>query len=173
VEKRPVRADALVCWPSRLVHVPFATPASHHAENKRAIARAGGLGPLVALADSDNTAVQVEAVAAIANLSVDDENEKAIAQVHNALPVILRAAASERDEDLTAQCARALRNLSCCSENVELLKSLGAEQLLAKLAGSSTSEKTRAQAQRALSNIAAGHAGGDQHLLQAAAGGGP
>jgi hypothetical protein len=127
-----------------------------NSENKRAIAAAGGIPPLIVLAGSDSVGVQVEAVAALANMSVDDENEAIIGAAPNAFQTILQAAKKD-DEDLQNQCARALRNLSCCEANKERLTKIGAVEVLVKLAGGS-SEKAKAQATRALANLAVGTA---------------
>jgi HEAT repeat protein len=78
--------------------------------NKAKIAQAGGIPPLVQLADSPNMGVSVEAVAALANLAVNDQNEVEIARAGGLEP-ILQGARSDHEE-LQSQAARALRNLS-------------------------------------------------------------
>lgn len=42
-------------------------------DNKEAIAKAGGIAPLIELASSGTTAVKIEAIAALANLAVNGE----------------------------------------------------------------------------------------------------
>lgn len=105
-----------------------------NAENKRQIAVLGGIPGLVQLSGSPNLAVRIEAVAALANLAVNDANEVDIVQAggleHIVSGMALVADAftgsgargsqgdSKRErelanlEELGAQCARALRNLS-------------------------------------------------------------
>ncbi len=79
-------------------------------DNKRAIAEAGGIEPLIQLAEVANEGVQIEAIAALANLAVNDANEIAIGRKGGLYPII--TGAKSRIPELQAQSARALRNLS-------------------------------------------------------------
>ena len=74
------------------------------------IAAAGAITPLIALAREAPVAVKVEAIAALANLAVNDENEVQIAESGGLKPIM--EAAHSSDSELVAQCARAMRNLS-------------------------------------------------------------
>lgn len=127
-----------------------------NAENKARIRNADGLAPLIKLAGSEIAAVQVEAIAALANLSVDDENERLVGQNLGGIDVILNAA-RKPDDDLRAQCARALRNLSCQAENQEIMRKLGGVAMLQEMALSGN-EKARAQSAKALANLSTGAA---------------
>ena len=96
--------------------------------------------------------VRVEAVAALANLAVNDKNEQEIARV-GGLEVILDGAKAP-SVDLRSQCARALRNLSVNTDNKARLRDLGAIPLLRDIAAS-RGTRAAAQAQRALENLEA------------------
>ena len=97
--------------------------------------------------------LQVEAVAALANLAVNDDNEIAIAELGGLPPII--SCAGSRNVELQAQSSRALRNLSVCPQNKEIIHSNDGVQVLEHLAMSSN-DRVAAQARRALVNLGVG-----------------
>jgi vacuolar protein 8 len=130
------------------------------AENMRLIRERGGLLPLVALLGVPQLKTRTEAIAAIANLAVDDENEAALVAAGALGPITkglpraaFRAAASAPDdEDLLVQSARALRNLTGTPKHAAALAALGGEALLRNLVASG-SDRIKAQAEIALDNL--------------------
>jgi len=80
--------------------------------------------PLVSLAGSPHVSVRIEAIAALANLAVNDANESEIVRAKGLVPIVNSASMAalalqnpnDRTkglmEELAAQSARALRNLS-------------------------------------------------------------
>jgi len=139
-----------------------------HHDNKRLIAEAGAIPRLVRLTTSAHTTVKIEAVAALANLAVNDQNEIEI-EASNGIKSIVAALQSSiefvesytgvRDrefnhvEELVAQCARALRNLSVNARNKGVLIDLGAMPYLQRLLRHSN-ERIAQQSRKALSNLA-------------------
>lgn len=137
--------------------------------NKRKIAEAGGIPKLIRLsASSISIPVKIEAIAALANLAVNDQNEVQIEQHDGLRPIIealittLKAIESfsgpkDRDfnnaEELLAQCARALRNLSVNAANKRALLALDAAAPLTRLLEHSN-ERIVQQTRKALSNLA-------------------
>ena len=96
-------------------------------ENKNLIAAAGGIPRLVLLAGSTLMAVRIEAIAALANLAVNDHNEIEIVRYHGLEPIVNGLVVSsdglnhhhnksEKElqllEELATQCSRSIRNLS-------------------------------------------------------------
>jgi hypothetical protein len=104
-------------------------------ENKARVLACGSVDPLVALAAPGAAVpVRVEAVAALANLAVDDAAEAAIG-ARGGIEAVLDALASA-DGELAAQAARAIRNLSCDPANkARVLAMPAALPLLRRLAG--------------------------------------
>jgi hypothetical protein len=157
-------------------------------DNKVTIAGAGAIPPLVTLVKTSPIAVQIEAIAALANLAVNgacvcrecssccdracaDRNEELIAE-HGGIEPIVRAVMSVEGSDsvttvgkkhvtlvqeLRAQSARALRNLSVRVENKAKIRASGGERVLHSLAESHT-ERTSSQALKALKNLSNGAA---------------
>lgn len=145
-------------------------------DNKRKIAVEGGLPKLVDLCASKIVAVKIEAIAAIANLAVNDANELEIVRLHGLDPIVKAAqfaadtlinhvksggsfpvdAKSNRDlanmEELGAQCARALRNLSVNPENKEAVLNTTAQRSLRDLL-ELPNDRISQQAKRALRNL--------------------
>lgn len=144
-------------------------------ENKRLIALAGGIPKLVQLAKSPLCSIKIEAVAALANLAVNDANEVEIVNAGGLEPIIEGATFSasaldlggrvgakgdsaafvgttEQFEELAAQCARALRNLSVNPSNKDEIVRQGAAATLSLLINS-MNERVAQQARRALKNI--------------------
>lgn len=119
-------------------------------DNKELITKAGGLPPLIAAAKSENVGVEIEAIAALANLAVNDVNEVEIGKLGGIEPII--EVCKKPNLDLQSQAARALRNLSVNKENQKKIISLGGVETLKSLL-SSTNEKVMQQAKRALSNL--------------------
>jgi hypothetical protein len=70
------------------------------------------------------------------------------------LEPILAASRSSADEELQSQVARALRNLTCNTNNKARVRALGGVQLLEGLT-TSTNDRIRQQATRALNNLTA------------------
>ena len=116
-------------------------------------ARAGGIPPLIHLVRNGTESVQVEAIAALANLAVNDANERTIAELGGIPPIIecARGSASE----LCAQAARALRNLSVLEANKEIIMECGGHEILSKLAYSDD-DRISQQATRAMANLGNG-----------------
>ena len=139
-------------------------------DNKRAIALKGGVPKLVRLAAVPYMSVKIEAIAALANLAVNDANEVDIVQCGGLTPVVEAmaeavavlfhhpgvAADVRRDyanaEELAAQCARALRNLSVNVGNKTAIARLGAVAHLRALTDH-PNERIAQQAKRALRNL--------------------
>jgi Armadillo/beta-catenin-like repeat len=96
--------------------------------------------------------VCVEAVAALANLAVNDDNELAIVAAGGLTPIL--AGAQGSSPELQSQCARALRNLSVHSSNKARILDLGGVDTLRKLADSKV-DRIHQQASRALVNLGA------------------
>jgi hypothetical protein len=122
-----------------------------NADNKRRIAESGGIPGLIRLAKQSSLPVKIEAIAAIANLAVNgqlttlsllissislDDNETEIVREGGLEPIVhcagIAAAGMEEAggkssltqreidnlEELGAQCARSLRNLSVNRESI-------------------------------------------------------
>jgi hypothetical protein len=106
---------------------------------------------LIYLAKSDNISVSVEAIAALANLAVDDTNEVDIARLGGLEPILDGASSSHLD--LQSQSARALRNLSVHPDNKIAIRKLNGVQTLRELVRSTEDDRIRMQASRALSNL--------------------
>lgn len=152
-----------------------------NSENKRKIALAGGIPKLVTLAQSPLLSIKIEAIAALANLAVNDANELDIVACGGLVPIVDMAAlvaryfnlgpssrngdakgggspsgvvagSQEQYEELGAQCARALRNLSVHPDNKDQVVKLGAAESLLLLVTSSN-DRVSQQARRALKNI--------------------
>lgn len=145
-----------------------------NSDNKRKIALKGGIPKLVALAQSPLISIKIEAIAALANLAVNDENELEIVESGGLVPIVDMAAevakyfstgggfvelkgthqatSPEHYEELGAQCARALRNLSVHPSNKAQVVSFGAAESLLMLA-SSSNDRVSQQARRALKNL--------------------
>lgn len=96
-------------------------------ENKPKIASAGAIPKLIFLSSSKTIPVKIEAIAALANLAVNDNNEIEIVNLNGLDPIVASTAQAalgledldsrtDREitllEELATQCARALRNLS-------------------------------------------------------------
>ena len=127
-----------------------------HAGNKRAIAAAGAFAQLIELTQPGHSVqVMVEAVAALANLSVDDENELAIGRDLGGVRVLVATARDARDDELLCQCARALRNLSVHRDNQALLREHGGLELLQSLRASPI-DRVRQQVAVAIANLEKG-----------------
>lgn len=145
-------------------------------DNKKKIADIGGIPKLVLLCNSKLVAVKVEAIAAIANLAVNDANELEIVRLNGLEPIVQAAqqsanslsehlrnggsfpidAKSNRDmsnlEELGAQCARALRNLSVNPQNKQKVLETDAVVWLKALL-SLPNERISQQVKRALRNL--------------------
>ena len=157
-------------------------------QNKERIAKESGIPPLIRLSGSPNASVSVEvraralagpracceapsppclaqAIAALANLAVNDSNEMLIAQLGGLEPIL--NAADTSNMDLQSQSARALRNLSVNPTNQAKIRDLNGIPILEKL--SSRERRISQQANRALVNLGFDHGGG--HHSSAARGG--
>lgn len=145
-------------------------------DNKRLIALAGGIPVLVNLAGKGLITVRIEAIAALANLAVNDSNEVEIVQsgglegiisgltlAHETLKSCNHGSKSsgldakrERElaniEELGAQCARALRNLSVNPSNKMMIIKMGAIAHLEALVDL-PNQRINEQAKRALRNL--------------------
>jgi len=140
-------------------------------ENKRTIAVAGAIPKLVRLTQPEiSIAVKIEAVAALANLAVNDVNEVEIEQAGGIVSIIAalvsamgyvetHVTARDREyynaEELIAQCARSLRNLSVNAANKTVIIDAGATPLLQKLTRFSN-ERIVLQSNKALQNLGQG-----------------
>lgn len=138
--------------------------------NKRSIAEAGGIAKLIRLSAADiNTTVKIEAIAALANLAVNDQNEVDIEQQDGLRPIIATLVKTlsttesftgpkdrefANSEELLAQCARALRNLSVNAANKQALVVLGAVPPLTRLL-KHPNERIAQQTKKALQNLGA------------------
>ena len=140
-------------------------------ENKKKISEAGGIPRLIRLARQRAIPVKIEAIAALANLAVNDSNELDIVQLGGLEPIVdgvsvvsnvirggfsltaehrsQHGASVENYEELGAQCARALRNLSVHPDNKAAIVRMGTVSSLLVLA-QSHNERISQQAARAL-----------------------
>lgn len=141
-----------------------------HHENKRLLAEAGAIPKLVRLTEASvTTTVRIEAVAALANLAVNDQNEIEIEACNGIRTIVaaLRASlefsnsfsgARDREfnnvEELTAQCARALRNLSVNARNKKIMVDMEVIADLQHLLRHSN-ERIAQQSKKALANLGA------------------
>lgn len=139
-----------------------------NANNKTVIAAEGGISALVVLAASPHTSVRIEAIAALANLAVNDANEVLIAEAGGIVPIIsglkfavesisYNSSCCKPDqlmnlEELIAQCARAIRNLSVKDSNKHEIINLGGYPLLESIALYNNNRITQ-QAKKALKNL--------------------
>jgi len=139
-------------------------------DNKRRIVTAGAVPRLVLLASSQQISVRIEAVAALANLAVNDLNEADIVAAGGLSPIVDGARLAmlelmdpsvpgskldrppDNYEELAAQCARALRNLSGNEDNRPTIINLGGATELKKMM-SYPNERIMSQARRAMRNI--------------------
>ena len=122
----------------------------------RTIAARGGLQPLVALLSSPHPKARVEAIAAVANLAVDGENEKCLGGM-GVFPALLATLGESgtkvpSDEDTAVQVARAFRNLTARVENAQLLLSLNGMASITALVAS-PEPRISQQASIALENL--------------------
>jgi len=139
-----------------------------HQENKRMLAEAGAIPKLVRLTEASvSTTVKIEAVAALANLAVNDQNEVEI-EACNGIRTIVAALRTSCDftdsfsgvrdrefnytEELIAQCARALRNMSVNERNKKIMIDLGVADDLQRVLRHSN-ERISQQAKKAIANI--------------------
>ena len=86
----------------------------------------------------------------ILNLAVNDDNEVSIGEDGGLQPIL--KCASSRNSELQAQACRALRNLSVCGHNKEIILSMNGDALLETLTNSNN-DRIRSQATRALNNL--------------------
>eukprot|EP00900_Chrysochromulina_parva_P027522 jgi/Chrpa1/9403/Chrysochromulina_OHIO_Genome00013106-RA len=105
-------------------------------ESRVAIARAGGIVPLVALLTAQDPAAGAEAARALRNLSVDDENSVSIAQA-GAIPLLVGLTQSGTDGQ-KENAAFALRTLACNAENQVTIAQAGGIPPLVALVQSGT-----------------------------------
>ena len=105
---------------------------------------------MIHLSKEASLPVQIETIAALANLAVNDDNEETIGR-QGGLPHILEAAASQHEE-LMSQASRALRNLSVNPKNRDILRDIGAIPVLEDMINV-PNMKIRSQALRALQNL--------------------
>lgn len=123
------------------------------ASNMHLIADKKGLPSLIALVSVPQIKTRIEAIAAIANLAIDDANERALVE-EGAIVTILDCLRpiQPTDVDFLSQIARALRNLTHSPDNSAVLKAAGGVPLLDILA-KHPEERVRAQAMAALANV--------------------
>eukprot|EP00940_MAST-03C_sp_MAST-3C-sp2_P003341 g3341.t1 len=122
-------------------------------DNKTKIREGGALAPLIALAGSPYADVQIEAIACLANLGVDDVNEELIGVGGGLEPIVEAALLTGKDNDeLLAQIARALRNLSTHPHNNAKIREIGGIDALKKLS-EHEHPRVKIQANRALKNF--------------------
>ena len=88
-----------------------------------AIAQAGGIAPLVALARDGTDGQKQWAAAALWNLAVNDDNQVAIARAGGIAPLVALARGGTNAQK--EQAAAALRNLSFNKTNLAAMKDLG------------------------------------------------
>jgi len=138
-------------------------------DNKLKIGKIGGIPRLVRLAASPALQVKIEAIAALGNLAVNDFNELEIvkdgALVHLAASAAVAAqymqqARGRRSregahwEELAAQCARCLRNLTVNPLNRAAVVDSEVVPAL-KIFSQSTNDRIAQQSSKALRNLAA------------------
>jgi len=138
-------------------------------DNKLKIGQIGGIAKLVALAGSNTLQVKIEAIAALGNLAVNDYNELeivkqgALGQLASSAMLAaqhLQQARGKRDremqnwEELAAQCARCLRNLTVNPLNRSQVTASGVVPAL-KVFGQSHNERIAQQSSKALRNLSA------------------
>ena len=121
-------------------------------ENKHILLKHNALPPLLHLASSGMSNIQTEALAAIANLSVDDDNEVLIGDTLGGVQIIMTVLSESLDDDVLAQGARAIRNLSIAHVNKQLIRKYDGDATLSTLAASKI-DKIRCQALITLHNI--------------------
>ena len=127
--------------------------ASHAGPRSARLLSPGGIPELVRCVADGGVNLQVEAIAALANLAVDDAAERLIADAGGISPVVTAATRSS-DAELLAQVARCLRNLSVAPPNKALIRDAGGVQLLTRLQAHA-SQRVAGQATKALLNLAA------------------
>ena len=140
-------------------------------DNKLKIGQKGGIPKLVDLARSTNLQVKIEAVAALGNLAVNDVNEVEIVEV-GALEILEEAAAlslrfftsnkgsrvqnvlKERSywEELAAQSARCIRNLTVNPDNRQCVVECGLVPILREF-GTMKNDRIAQQAMKAVRNL--------------------
>jgi len=135
--------------------------------NKLQIGQIGGIAKLVRLAGSKTLQVKVEAIAALGNLAVNDYNELeivkqgALVQLASSAALAaqhLQQASGKRDreqlnwEELAAQCARCLRNLTVNPVNRAAVTASGVVPAL-KVFSASRNERIAQQGSKALRNL--------------------
>ena len=141
-----------------------------NSNNKALIGQAGAIPPLIALAKTSKLEVKIEAIAALGNLSVNDQNELEIVKegvlealegsAAMALRFLLnfRESGRRRDrecanwEELAAQSARCIRNLTVNPVNREKVIDSGVIPVLKEFATFSN-ERISQQSSKALKNI--------------------
>ncbi len=141
-----------------------------NADNKALIGLAGAIPPLIALAKTSKLEVKIEAIAALGNLSVNDQNELEIVRegvlealeesAAMALRFLLnfRESGQRRDkecanwEELAAQSARCIRNLTVNPINREKVIDSGVIPVLKEFATFSN-DRISQQSSKALKNI--------------------
>lgn len=139
-----------------------------NADNKRHIVTAGAVEPLVRLMHCEDLSVGIEAVAAVANLAVNADNEADLVAGGALEPIVEGARIaveglydphseeSEADlEEMAAQCARALRNLSVNPNNRKTIIDMGGDGDLRRMLKFGNS-RMASHAKRALKNITGG-----------------
>jgi hypothetical protein len=102
-------------------------------ENKQVLMKHNALPSLLNLASSGISNIQTEAIAAIANLSVDDDNEVLIGDTLGGVKIIMTVLSESLDDDVLAQGARAIRNLSIAHVNKQLATKPNIQFLDAKI----------------------------------------
>lgn len=140
-------------------------------DNKLKIGQKGGISKLVDLARSPNLQVKIEAVAALGNLAVNDVNEVEIVEV-GALEILEEAAAmalrfftsnkGRRDhnvvkersywEELAAQSARCIRNLTVNPDNRQCVVDCGLVPILREF-GTMKNDRIAQQSLKAVRNL--------------------
>ena len=136
-----------------------------NSDNKALIGKAGAIPPLIALAKTSKLEVKIEAIAALGNLSVNDQNEIEIVNggvleaLEESASMALRFLLNFRDsgrrrnrecanwEELAAQTARCLRNLTVSPVNREKVIDSGVIPVLKEFATFSNDRISQAELQ--------------------------
>jgi hypothetical protein len=130
-------------------------------EMMRAIAARGGLPPLAALLSSPSAKTRVEAIAAVANLAVDGENEVDLVRLGVFEPLLATMGGGAGGEggfkppsdlDTAVQVARAFRNLTARAENAKVLLSMNGMAAVTALLNSGQAAVSQ-QASIAMDNL--------------------
>lgn len=121
-------------------------------EHKTKIFDRNGLQPLFRLATSASIEARIEAVAAIANLAVDNTLEVEIARM-GGIEVVTDILRENTNTELQRQACRAIRNLSVSVRNARELVANDVENVVHKVLDNSSDPTCQRQLEKCLLNL--------------------